>query len=172
MNVRAVARFGILASVALALGWLESCIPIAAGMPGIKLGLANTILLYTVYYTDTKGTVCLMLTKVLLSGLLFSGLSGMLYSLAGGVFSIILMLLLHKTKGFGVIGVSIAGAAAHNIAQITVACFIVESRAVLAYLPVLLISAVLTGLLTGVIAKYVMKALPVKNTHSSSENKV
>ena len=101
----------------------------------------------------------LMLTKVVLSGFLFAGLSGMLYSLAGGLLSLCVMLLLSRLRDVGIIGVSVGGAVSHNIGQIAVACMVVESRAVLGYLPVLMISAVITGTLTGIAAKYSIAAL-------------
>ena len=102
----------------------------------------------------------LMLAKVVLSGFLFAGLSGMLYSLAGGLLSLRVMLLLSRLKDVGITGVSVGGAVSHNIGQIAVACMVVESRAVRrGYLPVLMISAVITGTLTGIAAKYAIAAL-------------
>ena len=85
MNTRSIARFGLLTAMALMLGYFERFIPIAPGIPGIKLGLANTVLLYAVYLMDAKSAWLLMCAKVLLSGFLFAGLSGMLYSFAGGI---------------------------------------------------------------------------------------
>ncbi|MDD6044525.1 MAG: Gx transporter family protein [Clostridia bacterium] len=159
MDTRRIARFGLLTAMALTLGYFERFIPVASAIPGIKLGLANTVLLYGVYLMDGKSTWLLMLAKVVLSGFLFSGLSGMLYSLAGGVLSLCAMLLLRKAKEIGIIGVSVGGAVFHNIGQITVACMVVQSRAVLSYLPVLMMSAIITGALTGVMAKYTIAAL-------------
>lgn len=159
MNTRSIARFGLLTAMALMLGYFERFIPIAPGIPGIKLGLANTVLLYAVYLMDTKSAWLLMCAKVLLSGFLFAGLSGMLYSFAGGILSLGAMLLMHRIKDVSPIGVSVGGAVCHNIGQITAACMVVQSRAVLSYLPVLMVSAVITGVLTGVIAKYAIAGL-------------
>ena len=150
MKTKSIARFSLLCAMALVLGYFERFIPVAPGIPGVKLGLANTVLLYAVY---------LMLAKVVLSGFLFAGLSGMLYSLAGGLLSLCVMLLLSRLKDVGIIGVSVGGAVSHNIGQIAVACMVVESRAVLGYLPVLMISAIITGTLTGIAAKYAIAAL-------------
>ena len=157
-DVNTITRLGILTAVALVLGYIEHLIPITA-IPGIKLGLANTVLLYALYLLDTKSATLLMILKVGLSGILFGGFAAMLYSFAGGVVSLIAMILVKKMKGVSVIGVSVCGAAAHNIGQIIVACFVVETRAVLAYLPVLLVAAAITGTLTGVIAKYTFRGL-------------
>ncbi len=157
-DVNTITRLGILTAVALVLGYIEHLIPITA-IPGIKLGLANTVLLYALYLLDTKSATLLMILKVGLSGILFGGVAAMLYSFAGGVVSLITMILVKKIKSVSVIGVSVCGAAAHNIGQMIVACFVVETRAVLAYLPVLLVAAVITGTLTGIIAKYTFRGL-------------
>jgi len=159
VNTRSVARFGLLTAMALMLGYFERFIPIAPGIPGIKLGLANTVLLYAVYLMDAKSAWLLMVAKVLLSGFLYAGLSAMLYSLAGGILSLAAMLLLHRAKDLGTVGVSVGGAVFHNIGQIAVACMAVQSRAVLSYLPVLMVSAIITGVLTGVMAKYAIAGL-------------
>lgn len=159
MKAKDIARFGLLTAAALVLGYFERFINIAPGVPGIKLGLANTVLIYAVYLMGWKAAVCLMLLKVVLSGFLFAGVSGMLYSLAGGVLSLAVMLLLYRLKGFSIIGVSVAGATFHNIGQIAVACLAVKSQALLSYLPVLLVAGIATGILTGMIAKLVIAAL-------------
>ena len=159
MNTRKIARFGLLASMALILGYFERFIPIAAGIPGIKLGLANTVLLYAVYLMDAKSAWLLMCVKVVLSGFLFSGVSGMLYSFAGGVLSLAAMLLLRRAKDISIVGVSAGGAVFHNIGQTAVACIMVQSGAVIGYLPVLMLSAVITGVLTGIAAKYTIAGL-------------
>ncbi|MBR2699565.1 MAG: Gx transporter family protein, partial [Clostridia bacterium] len=90
-----VARFGLLAALSLVLGYFDRAIPITwllgGAVPGIKLGLANTVLLYAVYLMDWRSSVALMLTKVFLSGFLFGSMSAILYSLSGGVLSLIVM---------------------------------------------------------------------------------
>ena len=95
-----IARFGLLTALALVLGLVDRAIPLTAllggAAPGIKLGLANTVLLYAVYLMDWKSAVLLMLTKVLLSGFLFGSLTAILYSLSGGVLSLAVMLLFRK----------------------------------------------------------------------------
>ncbi len=162
MNAGTVARLGLLTAVALVLGYVEHLIPITA-IPGIKLGLANTVLLYALYLMDVPSAIFLMILKVGLGGLFYGGFAAMLYSLAGGILSLIVMILVKKTRGVSVIGVSVCGAAAHNVGQILIACFVVGTRAALAYLPVLLVAAVITGALTGVIAKYVFHSFAPKS---------
>ena len=102
-----IARFGLLTALALVLGLMDRAIPVSAllggVLPGIKLGLANTVLLYAVYLMDWKSCVALMLTKVVLSGFLFGSLSAILFSLSGGVLSLLVMLLLRKKPEVGAV---------------------------------------------------------------------
>lgn len=156
-----VAKLGLLTAVAIVLGYFEYLLPVT-GIPGVKLGLANTVLLYALYLIDVPSAVLLMFLKVALSGLLFGGPAAMLYSLAGGVLSLAVMILARKSKGLSIVGVSVLGAVSHNIAQMAVACFVVETRAILAYLPILLFAAAVTGTLTGLIARYTFRGLRPK----------
>ena len=105
-----VGRFGLLAALSLVLGYFDRAIPItmilSGAVPGIKLGLANTVLLYGVYMLDWRGCVLLMLTKVFLSGFLFGSLSAILYSLSGGILSLAVMLLIRKKPAAGALGIA------------------------------------------------------------------
>ena len=111
-----VARFGLLTALALVLGLLDRAIPLTAllggAAPGIKLGLANTVLLYAVYLMDWHSAVFLMLTKVLLSGFLFGSLTAILYSLSGGILSLLVMLLIRKKPDGGALAAGLMAAAA------------------------------------------------------------
>ena len=111
-----IARFGLLTALALILGLMDRAIPVSALLggfvPGIKLGLANTVLLYAVYLMDVKSSILLMLTKVLLSGFIFGSMSAILYSLAGGVLSLAVMLLIRKNPGRGALAAAVVAAAA------------------------------------------------------------
>ena len=164
MNTKAIARYGLLTAMMLILGFLESRIPVAMAIPGVKLGLANAVLLYALYLMGGKSALILMVLKVVLSGLSFSGLSAMMYSAAGSALSLALMVLLKKIKGFSVLGVSVVGAAGHNVGQLAVACLITGSWAPMAQLPLLLASAVLTGIATGLAARLTVKHLGGGNT--------
>ena len=159
MSARTIARLGILTSVALVLGWLERLVPIAPGIPGIKLGLGNTVLLYAIYMMKNRHAVLLMLLKVFLTGILFAGFVGMLYSFAGGVVSLTVMILAKRIPRIGIIPVSMLGAVGHSVGQITVACILLLARAALFYFPVLFAASVITGALSGLVAKYVLKSL-------------
>jgi len=157
MTAKTVARFGLLCAVSLVLGYVESLFPLFAGLPGIKLGLANTVLLFAIYTMRPLYAAWLMLVKVLLSGFLFSGLSGILYSLSGGVLSLCAMLLAQRSRHLSIVGVSVTGALFHNIGQVLAAGLLVSFRVVLPYVPVLLLSAAVTGTLTGIAGNYICR---------------
>ena len=114
-NAGKVARFGMLTALALVLGWLDRAIPVtwflSGAVPGIKLGLANTVLLYAVYLMDWKGCVLLMLAKVFLSGFMFGSMSAILYSLSGGVLSLAVMLLVRRRPRAGALVIALLAAA-------------------------------------------------------------
>lgn len=162
MKTKQVSRYGLLLAAALVLGYIESLIPIGAGLPGVKLGIANTVLLYAIYLMDSKSAFTLMLLKVLLSGMLFAGMSGALYSFSGGLLSLIAMLAVKRFSGLSLVGVSVIGAVFHNLGQLLAASLVVKTGGLLFYFFVLLVSAVITGILTGIVANYVFKALPFK----------
>ena len=111
-----IARFGLLTALALVLGLMDRAIPVSALLggfvPGIKLGLANTVLLYAVYLMDRRSSILLMLTKVLLSGFLFGSLTAILYSLSGGVLSLAVMLLIRKKPAHGALATAFLALAA------------------------------------------------------------
>jgi len=114
-NASKVARFGMLTALALVLGWLDRAIPVtwflSGAVPGIKLGLANTVLLYAVYLMDWKGCVLLMLAKVFLSGFMFGSMSAILYSLSGGALSLAVMLLVRHRPRLGALVIALLAAA-------------------------------------------------------------
>lgn len=160
MKTKTVARFSLLIALALVLGYVELLIPVAPTIPGIKLGLGNTVLLYAVYMTSPWEAAVLMLCKVALSGFLFGGgFSSILYSLAGGVVSLLTMVTLARIPRIGVIGVSACGAIAHNIGQIAMASLLLGAGAVWAYFPILVLSGLVMGPVTGMIAQMVFTAL-------------
>ncbi|MBQ9197352.1 MAG: Gx transporter family protein [Clostridia bacterium] len=151
-TVQTVAQCGLLTAMMLVLGFIESLLPVAAGVPGIKLGLSNGVLLFALYMMDAPTAFILMLLKVILSGLLFGGVSAMMYALAGGVCSMLGMILLKKLK-FNLITVSMAGAVLHNLGQVALAMIILETNQLIYYMAVLLLVGLACGAVTGVAAK-------------------
>lgn len=153
------AYFGVFTALALIFSYVETLVPIQFGIPGVKLGLANLIIVILLYQRNVKEALLLSITRIVLSGFLFSNLFSILYSLAGGVLSLGVMAFLKKQESFSVIGVSIAGGVAHNMGQLVIAMVVVETYRVGYYFPVLLIAGLLTGFAIGVIANEVLKRL-------------
>ncbi len=154
-----VAYFGVFTALALMFSYIETMIPIQFGVPGIKLGFANIMIVIMLYKSSAKEALLLSIVRIMLSGFLFGNLSSILYSIAGGVLSLGIMTLLKKQGGFSVIGVSVAGGVSHNIGQLIVAMLVVETYQVGYYFPVLLVAGVLTGLGIGVVSQEVLKRI-------------
>ena len=154
-----VAYFGVFTALALIFSYIETLIPISFGIPGVKLGLANLIIVIALYKIPLREVYVLSVVRVLLSGVLFGNYFSIAYSLAGGLLSLTVMALLKKTGGFSVIGISIAGGVCHNIGQLVVAMIVVETFAMSYYMPVLLVAGLITGFLIGVVADQVLRRI-------------
>lgn len=154
-----VAYFGVFTALALIFSYIETLVPISFGIPGVKLGLANLIIVIALYKIPLREVYVLSIVRVLLSGVLFGNYFSIAYSLAGGLLSLTVMALLKKTGGFSVIGISIAGGVCHNIGQLVVAMIVVETFAMSYYMPVLLVAGLITGFLTGVVADQVLRRI-------------
>ena len=157
MHGRRAAIFGIFTALALIFSYVELLIPINFGIPGAKLGLANLMTVLVLYKMGAKDALILSVTRIILSGFMFGNLFGILYSLAGGLLSFAVMVLLKRSDCFSVVGVSIGGGTAHNIGQLLVAMAVVQTYQVGYYLPVLLVAGELTGLLIGLVTGEVLK---------------
>jgi heptaprenyl diphosphate synthase len=127
-------------------------------VPGIKLGFANIAVLITLYRLDGRSAFTVNILRIVLSGFLFSGLSAMLYALAGGIPSVLVMMLLKRTGWFSVFGVSVGGAAAHIAGQLVLASLIIQNGAIFLSFPPLLASAVFSGLVIGFVAQLLLRA--------------
>lgn len=158
--VKKTALLGMLTSLALIASYIETLIPVPIPVPGVKLGLANLIILIVLKLYGAKEGLLLNILRILLAGFLFGSFSTILYSLAGGLLSFAVMGVLLKTKLFSLIGVSIAGGVCHNLGQLLLAIVVLNSAALLSYMPVLLISGLLTGLLIGIGAEQILRHLP------------
>lgn len=159
-SAQRVAVSGLLTSLMLVFGFIERQFPLTVAVPGIKLGLANSVLLYALYMLGVRQSIILMLLKALMSWLIYMNMNAMFYSLAGGVLSLGAMILLSRMKDVSIIGVSAIGAVFFNIGQILMAVVMLNTPQLLfSYLPILMVSGVLTGILTGIVAQMVMKHL-------------
>ena len=165
-SAQRIALSGLLTSLMLVFGLIERQFPLTAAIPGVKLGLANSVLLYSLYMLGIKQSFLLMLLKALMSWLIYTNMNAMFYSLGGGFLSLVMMILLFNMKGVSIIGVSALGAVFFNVGQILVAVVMLNTpQLIVTYLPILMISGVVTGVLTGVVAQMVMKHLKSMGGH-------
>lgn len=153
------AYFGVFTALALIFSYVEMLIPIQFGVPGIKLGLANLLIVIMLYKCGPKEALLLSVVRIVLTGFIFGNMFSIIYSLAGGILSLAVMAFLKGRGSFSVMGVSIAGGVCHNIGQLAVAMAVVETYRVGYYLPVLLIAGMLTGMLIGIVSSEVLKRI-------------
>ncbi len=155
-----IALIGVMTSLAVVLAVLEHFVPIQAviPLPGIKLGIANVVLLTLLIKADFKVAFSVFVLRCAIVALLFGNPVSLAMSLSGGILAIgIMWLLLHYKNCFSLLGVSVAGATMHNIGQILCACIIMRSVHLIAYLPILLVAGILTGLLNAVLTQGVLQ---------------
>ena len=154
-----IARVGLMATLALIFSYVEAIIPYNPGVPGIKLGIANVVTVVALYKFGNKDAAAVSIIRVVLAGLLFNGLFGMLYALAGAAVSLAGMILLKKTGLFSVTGVSMAAGVLHNLGQLLVAAALIEDLRIFFYFPVLMFSGIAAGILVGIASTLVLRAL-------------
>ena len=134
----------------MVLSYLESLIPVFVAIPGIKVGLANVAVIFTLYKIGDKEAVIISLIRVALISMLFSNAATFLYSIAGAIFSLTLMIILKRLTPLHVVGISVVGGVAHNVAQIFVAGLLLRTDVLIYYLPFLLLSGVIAGIAVGI----------------------
>ncbi len=150
------ATYGLLLALGMILSYVEILLPLDFIAYGVKLGLANLISVFLLYRKDFKTAILINLLRILLVALLFGNVMSLVYSLCGGLLSLLVMVLLKATKIFSPVGVSVAGGVAHNIGQLLVASIILGSNAVFYYTPVLLIAGVVCGFLIGLVSIFLL----------------
>ena len=158
-SAKFVARVALLASLALIFSYVEAIIPYSPGIPGVKLGIANTVAVIALYKDSLTDAAAVNLISIIIAGLLFTGAFGMFYSLAGAILSLAGMICLKKTGLFSVIGVSMAGGVLHNLGQLLVASALIEDLRMFFYFPVLLFSGIAAGILVGIISTMILRTL-------------
>ncbi len=154
-----VAVLGVFITAAMLCSYIESCIPISFGVPGMKLGLANLAVVILLYKSNSKDAYLVSTIRVILVGILFGNLASIWFGLVGCSLSLGVMSILKRTEAFSVYGVSVAGAVAHNIGQMLVALYVVASFPIGYYIPVLLVAGVGTGFVIGYISQEVLKRI-------------
>ncbi len=160
MNTKLVARLALLTTVALILFTVEAQIPPLVPVPGVKLGLANIVTVYAMFRYGPRDALLILLARVFLGSVFAGAMMAFLFSLCGGLLCWLIMIPLRRIlteQQLWVCGV--IGAVAHNIGQIVVCVAIYRTTAVLVYLPVLMLSGIVTGLFTGLVAQFLLKHL-------------
>ena len=157
-RIRRLALCGLFTAIMLILGFFESQLP-AGPIPGIKLGLSNSILVFAVCMLDIPTAFLLMILKVTLSGFMFGSISAMMYAFAGGFLSMITMSLLSRIKGVHIIVISMAGGMMHNVGQVALAMLILKTPQLMYYMAVLMGAGLACGALSGICADRVIRIL-------------
>lgn len=158
MKSKKIAYLAIFTACALILSFVETLIPpVYSAVPGIKIGLPNIIIIYALYKISFLSAFAVSLVRVLLVALLFGNVMTLLYSLAGAVLSLTIMVILKKTAYFSVAGVSVTGAVFHNLGQIIVAILILDTVEIGYYMLVLTLTGVVSGILVGILSAILLK---------------
>lgn len=150
-----IAVTALFTSFGIVLSYIETFIPVT-GIPGVKLGLANLIIVLSLYLLGFREALIINFIRIWLVGFMFANLFSIIYSMAGAIFSFIVMAVAKKLN-LSIVTVGILGGVFHNIGQITVACFVVETYGVLSYIPVLMVSGMLTGAVIGIVSFVIKK---------------
>lgn len=151
MKSKRVATFGVLVALAFIFSYIESLVAFSGLIPGMKVGLANIVIVLALYKLGEKEAFFISFVRIVLVGFTFGNMSTMLYSMAGGILSFLAMCIAKRTKLFSIVGVSILGAIFHNIGQIVIAIWMLESSVLVHYLPLLLLSGLITGIVIGIV---------------------
>lgn len=161
------AQLGMLLALALLCSYIESLIPFNFGVPGIKLGLTNIVVILTMYLMGLKEAFLVSVARIILSGLLFGNLFAVVYSLAGGILSFLVMAFLKNVLKLNILTVSAAGGVFHNLGQLLVAALVIENMNLLYYMSVLFFAGVVTGILIGIVSREIvvrLKDFPTGNS--------
>jgi heptaprenyl diphosphate synthase len=164
-KTRMLVLISVLVAQGMILGFIEKMLPLPFIVPGAKLGLANIITLTSIYILSFKQSFSVVFLRVILTAVTFGSMSSFLYSLSGGILSLLAMagLFAFFKERINLITVSIIGAVAHNLGQLLVASLILESVFILTYLPILMVIAIPTGVFVGIVARFLINYL--KKTH-------
>lgn len=154
-----VAYCAMLSALAMVFGYVEALIPFSFGVPGMKLGIANLVIVVSLYLLPTYQVFFIQLIRIVLISFLFGNMSMMMYSLAGGILSFLVMRFVKKTDIFSIIGVSICGGVSHNVGQLIMAVLAVQTIKLIYYFPMLLMGGLITGCLIGMLAQRILERI-------------
>ena len=156
-KIKQIAMMAILIALSFVLSYVDSLIVLPFGIPGIKLGIANIAIIYTLYKIGAKEATVVSILRLVLSSILFGSVLTFLYSLVGAVLSLSLMIILKKYTNLALITISISGAVLHNIGQIIVAVIVMATKEIVFYLPILIITGILSGIGVGILSVLTIK---------------
>lgn len=156
-NTGKIAYLGMFVALAFIFSYVEATLPFSIGVPGIKLGLANIVVLTALYAFGIKEAFAISAVRIILVALTFSNTFTMIYSLTGGLLSWAVMSLFKVSNKFSIIGVSVIGGVFHNIGQLFIAAILMETSSLIYYLPILMIGGTITGIIIGMLGKSILK---------------
>ncbi len=157
MKISKITMIGSLVAMASVVGYIEMLLPIPFPVVGMKLGLANVLILITLYLYGGKNACIVSFLRIIIVGMLFGTGISVLYSFSGAVCSLCSMIFLQKKTKLSIITVSIVGSLSHCIGQILIAILLVKQMAIITYLPVLMLMGMITGGLIGILVSEVLK---------------
>ena len=160
MNTSKMAKYGLLVALAMILSYVESLVPAFFAIPGMKLGLTNVVVLYALYAMDDKSAILINILRIILVGFMFGNGASILYSLAGGILSGVIMMLFKRFLPLRIVTVSVAGGIAHNLGQILVAMLMLQTKSIAWYLIILWFSGIGAGIVVGIISSEIVRRLP------------
>ena len=162
MKTKKIAVLALAIALAMILSFVESQIPAFVAIPGVKIGLANIAVVFVLYKLGWKEAVLISLVRVVMVSMLFGTLVSLFYSVAGAVLSLTGMVLLKKTVLFSTVAVSVTGGVLHNVGQILMACLLLETNVIVYYLPFLILSGVIAGVVIGVVSAIMVNRVQVE----------
>ena len=156
-RLRRMTTLSLLFALAMIFSFVESRLPTFIPIPGVKLGLCNVVIIFTLLKLGAPAAIAVSLLRVLLSSILFGNAAAFFYSLAGAILSLAVMILMKRFRTFSAVGISVLGGVMHNIGQLLMAWILLGTAGVMYYLPVLLIAGVIAGALIGLLSAYLAK---------------
>ena len=147
----------------MVLSYIESRIPAFVAIPGIKVGLANIAVIFTLYKLGVKEAITVSVIRVILVSMLFGNPVSLIYSISGAILSLLIMVLLKKLTPLSAVAVSVTGGVMHNVGQIAAASFMLSTNVVLYYLPFLLVSGTIAGIVVGMVSAILVNKVKIEN---------
>ena len=162
MKTKKIAVLALAVALAMILSFVESQIPAFVAIPGVKVGLANIAVVFVLYKLGWREAALISLIRVFMVSVLFGTAVSLCYSVAGAVLSLGGMILLKKTGLFSTVAVSVSGGVLHNVGQILMACLLLETNVIKYYLPFLIVSGVIAGIVIGLVSAVMVKRVEVR----------